>query len=365
MTIKVGLLGYGLSGRVFHLPLLLNNPQFEVVAAAASSAAEILEKLPAARICKAEEILHMDEVDLVVVATPNLTHAHYCNLALESGKHIVVEKPFTVTSGEGFELAAKARRAQKILAVFHNRRWDSNHLAVKHALAQGMLGRVTYYESQFDRFRPTVGTKWKENASAGSGVLFDLGSHLIDQCLDLFGLPLAVNASALKQRPGSGNHDFFLIQLHYDHNFIAVLRCSSYAALQAQRTLVYGDTGSLIIEGADAQEEQLGKGIFPTTATYGATGVTARIAAFTKEAGQPSLPNCQAAYPVPRGNYPEFYNALARELLLIKQGSEISWEKMPALENETVRNAESSAQVIRVIEACLESAQTGRLTYLE
>jgi len=194
-TVGVGLIGYGYAGKTFHAPLIRSVPGF-ALKVIGSSKKEILEaEYPGVLVCSAAEVPAHPDVDLVVIASPNESHFPLAAAALRAGKDVVVDKPFTVTLAEARSLAEIARRHTRILSVFHNRRWESEILATRAILETGVLGDVTHYESHIDRFRPVVRRRWREDPGPGAGLWFDLGPHLIDQALYLFGIPQTVNAS--------------------------------------------------------------------------------------------------------------------------------------------------------------------------
>ncbi|HYO70808.1 MAG TPA: Gfo/Idh/MocA family oxidoreductase, partial [Archangium sp.] len=186
--LRTGLLGYGLSGARFHAPLLAAEPAFTLAAVATRKASEVARDWPGVRVLSQDELLTDPSLELVIIATPNDSHAALAERALLAGKHVVVEKPFTLDSAEALRLDALARERGRCLTVFHNRRWDGDFLTVRQLLEQGRLGRLFSFESHFDRFRPQVKARWKEDDVPGGGTLWDLGSHLIDQALQLFGL---------------------------------------------------------------------------------------------------------------------------------------------------------------------------------
>ena len=215
--IKTALASYGMSGQVFHGPLLKVQPGFQVVKILERSQNLSKVTFPEAKIVRSyDEILADHKIDLIIVNTPDHLHHKMTLQALEAGKHVVVEKPITLTVKEGVEMVQLAREKNRILTVFHNRRWDSDFLTVKNILEEHRLGQVVEYEAHFDRYKEKIGVNsWKENPVSHTDVLYNLGSHLIDQALVLFGWPKALFADLRKVRPGSKVIDYFHIHLYY------------------------------------------------------------------------------------------------------------------------------------------------------
>src|SRR5882757_6243163 len=215
-TVRVGLIGYGYAGKTFHAPLIKSVAGLELTIVGSSKRDTVLADLPGVTVCSnMEEAATHPEVDLLVIASPNESHFPLAAMALRSGKHVVVDKPFTVTLAEARALVQIAREHNRLLSVFHNRRWDSEVLATKAVLASGVLGKVTHYESHMDRFRPNVRQRWRENPGPGAGLWFDLGPHLIDQTIHLFGLPHSLLASFATLRDGGQTDDWAHVQLVY------------------------------------------------------------------------------------------------------------------------------------------------------
>ena len=267
-TIRVGLIGYGFAGKTFHAPLIQSVPGL-ALSVIGSSKREILKaKYPDVSVCYTHEVPTHPHVDLVVIASPNESHFPLAAAALRSGKDVIVDKPFTVTLAEARSLAEIAKKHGRILSVFHNRRWDSEILAAKAILETGLLGEISHYESHIDRFRPVVRQRWREDPGPGAGLWFDLGPHLIDQALHLFGLPHAVNASLGILRKGGRTDDWAHVQLNYDHMRV-VLHASLLASGGSPRLVLHGTRGSWAKFGADVQEQQLISGMLPDDPTFG------------------------------------------------------------------------------------------------
>ena len=269
MPVRVGLIGFGYAGRTFHAPLIGATEGVDLVAIASSRPEEVraavgdisVEPSPAALIAR-------DDIDLVAIATPNDSHAPLAHAALAAGQHVVVDKPFALSLDEARGVAMAAERAGRILAVFHNRRWDSDFLSARAAIEAGEIGQVTHFESHFDRFRPEVRDRWRERSGAGGGIWFDLAPHLIDQALLLFGMPEAVAASLAALRPGAMADDWAHAVLHYRDKRV-ILHASMLSAGGSARFTVHGTRGSLVKQGADRQEAQLLAGMVPGAAGWG------------------------------------------------------------------------------------------------
>ncbi len=267
--VRVGLCGYGLAGRIFHAPLIRATAGLELVAVASSDAGKVRADLPEMTVFPDHATLAAaPAIDLVVVATPNDSHSPIARTALAAGKHVVIEKPFTVDLAEARTLIGLADRQGVLLSAFHNRRWDSDFLTVRRAIENGMIGTVTHFESHFDRFRPQVWGRWREQARPGSGAWFDIGPHLVDQALQLFGLPDRVHANLAIQRTGAVTDDWAHVVLDYG-KLRVILHSGSLAAGGTARFTVHGTEGSLVKQAADRQEQQLRNGMRPGDPGWG------------------------------------------------------------------------------------------------
>ncbi len=260
--IPTAVIGFGLAGRVFHAPFISAVPGLHLAAIVQRHGDEAARAYPQTRIFRsADEVLDKAMADpaiqLVVIATPNDTHFALAKQALLVGKHVVIDKPFAATSAEARELVDLAAARNLTLAPFHNRRWDGDFLTLRKLLDAGTLGRVSTFESHFDRFRPLPreGT-WKEAANPANGLLMDLGPHLVDQAMALFGTPDAVTASVRRDRDATGIEDAFDLALHYPR-LLAHCRSTMIAADPAPRFLVHGTLGSFRKHGVDPQEPAL------------------------------------------------------------------------------------------------------------
>ena len=253
-AIGVGLIGYGLGGSVFHAPLIEAEPRLRLHAVVTSRAGQVERDHPGARVVgSAAELLEDPAVELVVVAAPNAVHHELAAAALAAGRHVVVDKPFTLTTADADDLIALAERQDRLLSVFQSRRWDGDFLTVRRCLEAGLLGRVSSFESRYDRFRPAPKGGWKEEDVPGSGLLWDLGPHLIDQALQLFGLPETVWADLRVQRPGVEAVDWVDLVLGYGRLRV-LLRAAMEVRDPGPRFEVHGDRGSFLTWGLDRPE---------------------------------------------------------------------------------------------------------------
>ena len=261
--IGVGVIGYGLGGRVFHAPFVSAVPGLKLIAIMQRTGDEAAKAYPATRIDRSlEAVLDDKSIELVVVSTPNATHFALANQALEAGKHVVIDKPFAYTSEEAKQLGELAKSKSLFVIPFHNRRWDGDFQTVRKLLQEGAVGRLVTFESHFDRFRPIPRENtWKEAENPANGMLFDLGPHLVDQVLALFGAPSAITASVRSDRDQTAIEDAFDITLHYPaangKGLLAHCRTSYLACDNAPRFLLHGTRGSFRKHGLDPQEPAL------------------------------------------------------------------------------------------------------------
>lgn len=272
--IRTGIIGYGLSGRVFHAPFIDVVEGFELtkISTAKPHAIKMIEEhYPiTAVVPDGNGIINDPEIDLVIVTSPNTDHFRWAREAMLAGKHAVVEKPFTVNVQEADELIELAKRQKKILTVYHNRRFTSDTKTVKKILESGILGEVHEYESHFDRYRsePRPGGAWREDPLPGSGIFYDLGSHLIDQALWFFGMPQAVTAEINSQRPWARADDHFDVRLHYP-TFTATLKSGMLCKIPGPTFMIHGANGSYVKYGLDVQEATLDGGAIPEGKNWG------------------------------------------------------------------------------------------------
>jgi scyllo-inositol 2-dehydrogenase (NADP+) len=257
-SIETVIVGYGLGGRVFHAPFISAVPGLHLNGIVQRKGDEAAKAYPNTRIFRSiEEALGDKAVQLVVVSTPNETHFDLARKSIEAGKHMVIDKPFAANSDEARQLVDLAKKHSVVLAPFHNRRWDGDFLTVRKIVDSGALGRVVTFESHFDRFRPLPReNSWKEAESSANGLLMDLGPHLVDQALALFGVPEAITASVRRDRDQTAIEDAFDITLHYPH-LLASCRSSMLACDASPRFLLHGTLGSFKKFGLDPQEPAL------------------------------------------------------------------------------------------------------------
>lgn len=340
--VRTAIIGFGLSGRMFHTRVIKSVPGFEITAVVSSRGEEVREELPHAEVVGSEDLIFRDpSIDLVVIATPNELHAPLATRALEAGKHVVVEKPFSVTAAEGQTVVECAKRMDRVLSVYHNRRWDNGFLTLREALEAGHLGTVYGYEARFERFRPVVkGERWREQEKGGSGVLYDLGSHLIDQAVCLFGTPRGVYCDLATQRPGGVVDDYFNVLLDYD-TLRVVLRSGCVVGVPGPVLVVHGDTGTFIKQELDPQEDALKAGKTPENSEpWGLDGDNARLFALSADGTRTQRP--LATIP---GSYHRFYAELHAAIT--------SGAPAPV-------PPEDAVTVIGIIEACLRSSREKR-----
>lgn len=262
--IKTAVVGYGFSAKTFHIPFVTTLPEFELVAVSTSKSEELAQEWPNVdNYLATQDMIENSDAELVIITAPNDVHYSLAKLALENGKHVIIEKPFVTSVEDGEKLIALAEKNQLVLSVYHNRRWDGDFLTVKKLLENNRLGDLKHYESHFDRFRPQVRQRWREQAIDGGGILFDLGSHLIDQALELFGLPESIYADCKVMREGGTTVDYFDVTLEYP-NHVAVLHGDMVTAGTNKRFTVKGTQGTYEKLGLDPQEGKLIAGERPT-----------------------------------------------------------------------------------------------------
>ena len=303
-NIRVGLIGYGYASKTFHAPLIVGTPGMTLAAVSSSDASKVHADWPNVTVVSDPKQLFNDpSLDLIVIPTPNDTHFPLARAAMEAGKHVVVDKPFTVTLSQARELEAMAKSRGLVLSVFHNRRWDSDFLTLKGLIAEGKLGEVSYFESHFDRYRPQVRNRWREQAGPGSGIWYDLGPHLIDQALVLFGVPVSITVDMAQLRPDAQTTDYFHAVLTYPQRRV-VLHSTMLAAAESARYIVHGTRGSYVKFGLDPQEDRIKAGERPPLEDW---GYDMRDGVLTLAVGDEL--DAQTLLTVP-GNYPAYYAAI-------------------------------------------------------
>ncbi|MEO6103509.1 MAG: oxidoreductase [Pseudoxanthomonas sp.] len=267
--LNVALVGYGFVGKVFHAPLIASTEGLRLHTVVSRDPDKVHADHAQACVVSRPEIAFADPaIDMVVIAAPNAVHASLAHAALDHGKHVVVDKPFTVTLAEAREVIAHGERAQRIVSVFQNRRWDADFLSLRELIDNGALGEVAEFHSHFDRHRPSVADRWRERDQPGSGLWYDLGPHLVDQALQLFGLPDAVSADIAMQRDGACVDDYFHVVLRYPRRRV-ILHAGSLVPAHGLRFAVHGSHGSYIKHGMDPQEAALREGAMPGQAGWG------------------------------------------------------------------------------------------------
>lgn len=346
-TINTAILSYGMSGRIFHAPFIQQHPGFTLAGSWERSAKKIERDYASAKsYATLQDVLTDPDVDLVVVNTPTLTHFEFAREALQHGKHVLVEKAFAGNAEEARTLAALAKQQQRKLSVFQNRRWDSDFQSVRNVLQQGILGDIVEANLGYYRFDPKLSPKaHKEEPSAGSGIIKDLGPHVIDQALLLFGMPEAVFADIGITREHSRVDDYFDILLMYFDKSVHVKGGYFFKQAIPEYTL-FGTQGSFLKTRSDVQESQLDQGMTPADDGYGREPDAA--------AGQLCIGGADktesSVVVSPLGNYLEFYDGL--------------YESIANDKTEPV-SAEDGIRVMQIIDAALQSHSEGRVIELQ
>ncbi|GLX66155.1 oxidoreductase [Paenibacillus glycanilyticus] len=340
--INVGIVGFGLSGQVFHAPIIQAVEGMEIAKVVSSNPEKVKQHLPKVEVASSlEELLSDESIDLVVITSPNQTHYDYAKQALLAGKHVVVEKPFVNTSEEARDLIETARQQGKLLSVYQNRRWDNDFLTVKSLIEAGELGEIASYEAHYDRYRPQVSERWREQAGPGSGMLYDLGAHLIDQALHLFGKPDSVYADLMPQRAGSEVTDYFHLILTYGTKRV-ILHSGSIVMQHGPKFQVHGSQGSFVKYGLDSQEDMLRKGGLPGQPEWGQDleqhygELTVMVDGKSETRKVKTL----------QGSYERFYERMAEAI--------INHKPVPV-------EAEDAWNTIRIIELAMQSSEEKRV----
>lgn len=269
--LNVGLVGFGVAGKVFHAPVIRAVAGLRLTTIVRRSGAGAADpSLADVDVVQSVDELLTRAIDLVVIATPNASHHPIARQCLLAGRHVVIDKPFTTTVAEAAELVRLVAEQQRVLSAYQNRRYVGDFVTLRNLLSQGVLGRVTMFESHFDRFRPErKPAVWREQPLPGSGIWFDLGAHLLDQALLLFGIPQAISADIRSEREGAVVDDAFDVTLHYS-NLRALLRASMLAVSPGPTFTVHGTKGSFIKHGLDPQEAALRSGRTPNESNWDA-----------------------------------------------------------------------------------------------
>ena len=334
--IRTALLSYGMSGKVFHAPFLQFHSGFELVGAWERTRKNIRQEYPEAKSYDSFDELLNDNIDLVIVNTPVATHFEYAKKALLAGKHTLVEKAFTATAAEAEELDKIAKEKGVRLAVFQNRRWDSDFKTVKDVVEKNLLGEIVEAEFHFDRYNPALSVKaHKETANNGAGILKDLGPHLIDQALFLFGMPNAVFADIRITRDNSVVDDYIDILLYYETLRVR-LKAGFFVREMAPSFVVHGKNGSFLKPRGDVQEDDLKIGKRINLTTWGTEPRSKEGLLHTEYEGK----IIREFIPTMRGNYCGFFEKL--------------YESITANQPEPV-TAQDGVNVMKIIEAAIES----------
>ncbi|MCW0452836.1 oxidoreductase [Xanthomonas sacchari] len=336
---NLALLGFGYVGRTFHAPLIAHTPGLHLHTVVSRQAEVVHAAWPQAHVvADAAQAFADPRIDAVVIATPNQTHAPLALAALAQGKHVLVDKPFTLDVAEAQQVLAQAQRADRIVSVFQNRRWDGDFLGVRALLEAGTLGEIAEFHSHFDRHRPQVGDRWREHALPGSGLWFDLGPHLLDQALQLFGPPQSLQADLALQRPGAQTVDYVHAVLRYPRLRV-VLHAGSLVAANGLRFALHGSGGSYVKHGLDTQEAQLRAGVAPGAPGWGEDPLPGQL----RLVGADGTHAVQTL-PAPRGDYRDCYAAF-REAIAGRAPAPV--------------DAAQALAVMRLLEAGVRSAASG------
>ncbi len=343
--IKVGIIGFGLSGAVFHAPVIQEVKQLELTAIASSRPENITHKYPGVKIySEPAQLINDQEIDLVVVCAPNEYHYPLAKQALMAHKHVVIEKPFVLNAEQGIELIALAKQKNLTLSVYHNRRWDNDFLALQECIEHDRLGDINHCEIRFERFRPQANTaRWREQQQPGAGILYDLGSHLIDQALCLFGWPQAVYAELATQRISAVVDDYFHIVLSYQHLNV-VLHASTLVKKPGPRFQVHGSKGSFVKYGLDPQEAIL-RALHEkpeADAMFNMRNFFDNVIEITFDANGQDI---EGKINLPMGRYQEYYEKLYYAILG---------------KNTPPVSADDGLNVIRIIELAMRSNKEGK-----
>ncbi|BDX05825.1 Gfo/Idh/MocA family oxidoreductase [Planctobacterium marinum] len=345
--INVALIGFGSIAQNLHLPLLNNHPELNLSAVSSSRPELVASKLPEAK-CYAspDELLAASDADLVVVTTPNQYHYPLAMKALKSGRHVVVEKPVALHLKEIQDLQRQAEQQDVQLFPFHNRRWDGDFQTVAQLIANKQLGEIKRFESNFDRFIPAPKSKWKEQPGPGSGLWVDLGPHLLDQALYLFGSPEAITARVLNTRSGSAVDDYFNVQLHYADKEV-LLAASNHNAAPVKRFDIQGTKGTFVKYGMDVQEEQLQAGMALDHESYGQDQENNHGTLYTIDKTDKTELETLSEQTIPtlRGSYIEFYEQVAQAI---------------RYESQSPVSIKAAAEVARFLQLGLLSQKQGK-----
>jgi scyllo-inositol 2-dehydrogenase (NADP+) len=340
--LRVGLAGFGMAAKVMHAPFLATMPEYSLLAILERHNNHSQEKYPFADVVRSfDELIDNSELDVIVITTPNSSHFIYAQKALEAGKHVVLEKPFTITSGDARLLIDISQKTNRVLSVFQNRRYVCDFLTIRKILSENLLGEVVEFEAHYDRYRPEAKPNaWREENIPGSGILYDLGSHLIDQALFLFGIPKTITADVRMQRPHAKTVDYF--DLHLDYGFMkAILKSGMLVREPGPRYMIHGTKGSYIKHGEDPQEELLKAGVLPNIPHWGEEAAENYGLLHTEINGQ----IIKEKYASLNGNFGYYYKNLFET---IRNGADLK------------ERPEHGFNTIRMVELAIESNQKKR-----
>ncbi len=341
--IKTGICSYGMSGKLFHAPFIDSHPGYELTAITERTKEESRERYPHSKLYRSvEEMIADDGIELIIVNTPVQTHFDYASKAIHAGKHVIVEKPFTVTVAEAEELVRLSKEKNVKLIVYQNRRYDGDYRSVKEVLDNNLIGAIKEAEIRFDRYRPAISPKLhKETALPGAGITYDLTPHLIDQALQFFGWPQAVFADMLAMRDGSPVDDYVEILLYYP-TFRVRLKASCFVKKPVPEYIFHGTVGTYLQIRSDRQEEELLKGVVPTTEPWCSTSEKPDAWLYTIENG---IDKAEERI-VPAGNYMGYFEDVYHYIV------NDAPNPVPG---------EDGVKVMRIIEAAKQSAAKGGL----
>lgn len=340
--VSTAILAYGMSGEVFHAPLLATHEGFRLSKIMERKTNKASQRYPDVEVVRRiEDILTDDAIELVIVNTPHESHVELTKKVLEAGKHVIVEKPFTTTALEARQLTKLAAQNRVILSVFQNRRWDGDFRTVQQIVQSGLLGKLVEYEAHYDRYRPKVDTStWKELPGKGTGSLYNLGPHMIDQALVLFGMPKSIDARLGIQRPGGVAEDFYDIRMVYDGLHV-ILKSSYLVRESVPRYILHGVHGSYVKYGLDPQEQALKEGTIPGSKGWGIEPSEEWGRINTEFQGM----NIKGTIETLPGNYLMYYQTIYEA---IREGKPLAV------------TPEQATQVMQVIDACVQSNREGR-----
>jgi predicted dehydrogenase len=322
--VDIGLVGFGFAGRVFHAPVISAVPDLRLRAIVQRSGNEAAAAYPQAQIVRSvDELLDIDDIRLVAIATPNTSHFPLARQCLLAGRDVVVDKPFTTTLSEAAELVELAQRHSRLLTVYQNLRFNGDFRTIRGLVESGRFGRIALYESHFDRYRLQLRpSAWREKPEPGSGVFFDLGVHLVDQAMVLFGPPEALTADIRIERDGAAVDDAFDVVLHYPKTR-AMCRASVIAIAPDLRFVVRGEQAAFVKYGIDPQEEALRRGEMPRDDTWGREAQSKWGTLYSPSGDMIATENI----PTLPGDYRLFY-ANVRDAILGKASPEVTHEQM-------------------------------------